>query len=34
LNQKGYSLREIAAQMNCSKSTVGNILKNKKKKHP
>lgn len=30
LNQKGYSLREIASQMNCSKSTVSNILKNKR----
>jgi len=30
LNQKGYSLREIASQMNCSKSTVDNYLKKQK----
>lgn len=32
LNQKGYSLREIASQMNCSKSTVDNYLKKSKRK--
>lgn len=31
LNQKGYSLREIASQMNCSKSTVDNYLKKAKR---
>lgn len=32
LNQKGYSLREIASQMNCSKSTVDNYLKKAKRR--
>lgn len=32
LKQKGYSLREIASQMNCSKSTVDNYLKKSKRK--
>ena len=32
LNQKGYSLREIASQMNCSKSTVDNYLKKSKRR--
>lgn len=32
LNQKGYSLREIASQMNCSKSTVDNYLKKVKRR--
>ena len=32
LNQKGYSLREIASQVNCSKSTVDNYLKKAKRR--
>ena len=32
LDQKGYSLREIASQMNCSKSTVDNYLKKAKRR--
>lgn len=32
LNQKGYSLREIASQMNCSKSTIDNYLKKAKRR--
>lgn len=32
LNKNGYSLREIASQMNCSKSTVDNYLKKSKRK--
>lgn len=32
LKQKGYSLRKIASQMNCSKSTVDNYLKKAKRR--